>query len=469
MYEEKSSIDWKGLFLKVLIVFLVVIIAVKGYSVLKGNNKNTEKTTTETVSEAKNSSTFTANMEKLKEAGAKYFDDNKDKLPKTEGNTTMVTLSDLVSGGYLTDLADEDGKNCNGESSYVTATLDGNVIKQKSNLVCGEASSYSMAYMDQNDSKENNSSSSNYSYSNTTSNTNSNGNSTKSTCTTGTCAPSVSVNTNVSQKVSVNGNSSKKSSSSYKPSTSNTNSSYSKYYTVRFDRNGGNVSYPSQTVKAYNAVAYPGNNSKNGCSFKGWYSNGSKYDFNTPVTSDMTLVANYSCSNYNYSYDDDYENEDELATDTYTTTVYTMGWDTKGTNYVNINHTLRLPSALNKSNVASVRIKKISYAGPINTSSRLNTYNSKHASTFMYNPNGWEATEDVYASNLSTINSGAVSFYYNNGYKSLSSARNNGFDVNWTADYVSKQCTRTFSVNGEDNKCDYGIYYKVTWEYEYYR
>lgn len=36
MYEEtRNSIDWKGLFLKVIIAFLIVFIAVKGYTMLK--------------------------------------------------------------------------------------------------------------------------------------------------------------------------------------------------------------------------------------------------------------------------------------------------------------------------------------------------------------------------------------------------------------------------------------------------
>ena len=39
MYEEtQSKIDWKGIFLKVIIAFLVVLIAIKGYSTLKGNS-----------------------------------------------------------------------------------------------------------------------------------------------------------------------------------------------------------------------------------------------------------------------------------------------------------------------------------------------------------------------------------------------------------------------------------------------
>ena len=50
-------------------------------------------------------------------------------------------------------LSDEDGKTCDGESSYVTASLEGEKTKIKANLVCGNASSYSLVYMSENDSE----------------------------------------------------------------------------------------------------------------------------------------------------------------------------------------------------------------------------------------------------------------------------------------------------------------------------
>ena len=111
MYEEtKSSIDWKGIFLKVIIAFLIVLIAVKGYATLKGdNNKKTVTTTTETTAESKSSATFTANIEKLRKAGEEYYSKNTNKLPENEGNTTMVTLNELINAGVITSLSDKDG------------------------------------------------------------------------------------------------------------------------------------------------------------------------------------------------------------------------------------------------------------------------------------------------------------------------------------------------------------------------
>ena len=68
--------------------------------------------------------------------------------------------------------------------------------------------------------------------------------------------------------------------------------------TVKFDVNGGSGTFNSQTIE-YNAyVAKPNTNpSKENCEFKYWELNGAEYNFQSKVTSDMTLKAKYSCSN----------------------------------------------------------------------------------------------------------------------------------------------------------------------------
>lgn len=479
MYEEtKSSIDWKGIFLKVIIAFLIVLIAVKGYTTLKGNNKEVVKTTTETTAESKSSTTFTANIEKLKEAGKEYYSKNTNKLPNEDGNTTMVTLNELIDGGVITTLSDEDGKTCDGESSYVTAIKEGEKTKIKANLVCGSASSYSLVYMGENDAettKEENATNATTTYSNTSSTNTTNSSSKKtSTCSTSTCTtPSVSVNTNVSQNVSINsGSTSKENTSSNSNSTNNTtnNSTYTKttYYTVSFDSNGGSREYASQTVKKNNTAYNPGTTTKSGYTFIGWYLNGSKYDFSTPVTSNITLTAKFSYNgNYDYDYDYDYSYNKSLKTGTYYSYVYTMGWDTYGTDYISIDHTLRLPEYLEEKDIEKAKISNITFYKAINTSSLAQTYKSQHRDTFFYEKNGWES--NVYTANsLATIKSSAVEFSYSSRYKTLDDALDYGYEVNWTADDVYKQCKTTFSVNGESNKCNYGIVYKVKWTYQYY-
>lgn len=59
---------------------------------------------------------------------------------------------------------------------------------------------------------------------------------------------------------------------------------------VSFDTDGGN-SIDSQTVNDGDTATVPDTPTKNGYTFTGWQLNGKPYDFNTPVTADITLKA----------------------------------------------------------------------------------------------------------------------------------------------------------------------------------
>ena len=66
-------------------------------------------------------------------------------------------------------------------------------------------------------------------------------------------------------------------------------------YKVSFDVAGGAPSISSQTVKNGSAAVEPATKpTKTGYTFEGWYLNGSKYSFQTPVTGDITLTAKWS-------------------------------------------------------------------------------------------------------------------------------------------------------------------------------
>ena len=473
MYEEtKSSIDWKGIFLKVIIAFLIVLIAVKGYTTLKGNNKQTIKTTTETTAESKSSSTFTANIEKLRDAGEKYYTTNKDKLPTSEGNTTMVTLNELINSGVITTLSDEDGKTCDGESSYVTAVKEGEKTKIKANLVCGSASSYSLVYMGENDAETKEETTTTTTNNGSTTTTSSSSKKTTTTCSKTTCGtPSVSVNTNVSQKVTINSDKKPSGNTSSNATNNNTNNVVNKYYTVSFDSNGGNREYAPQTVikngKAYN----PGSTTRTGYTFDGWYLNGYRYDFSTPVTSNITLTAKFT-KNYDYDYD-----RDELLTSTTKSTVYSLKWDSKNANNITVNHTLRVPAKLeNRNDVEKVRIKSVSISGNLGYES-LSTYRANHQDTFIYTTNGWEYYKGLIKNNfakISTNNTYTKVIPLSTRYKDIDTAIEEGFDVEWYTNNITSQCKTDFDVTGPDgsvsyNNCAYGLIYNVVWEYQYYR
>ena len=75
-------------------------------------------------------------------------------------------------------------------------------------------------------------------------------------------------------------------------------------HTVTFDVNGGNPEYGSVDVRDGEKVAKPLTVPlKNGSKFVSWQLNGTDYDFNKPVTQDITLVAKYSTVGYNITYD----------------------------------------------------------------------------------------------------------------------------------------------------------------------
>lgn len=66
-------------------------------------------------------------------------------------------------------------------------------------------------------------------------------------------------------------------------------------HTVTFDTKGGSAVSPV-TVKDGNTIAKPEVPARKGYEFKGWLLNGQPYDFTTPVTSDITLTADWAKS-----------------------------------------------------------------------------------------------------------------------------------------------------------------------------
>ena len=68
-------------------------------------------------------------------------------------------------------------------------------------------------------------------------------------------------------------------------------------YTVTFNSNGGSA-VSSQTIKSGEKATKPTNPTRSGYTFVEWQLNGSTYNFNTPVTSNITLVAKWTQKTY---------------------------------------------------------------------------------------------------------------------------------------------------------------------------
>jgi len=80
-----------------------------------------------------------------------------------------------------------------------------------------------------------------------------------------------------------------------KPSTTKPTQQAATKYTVTFDSNGG-TAVSSQTVTKGKTASKPTDPTKEGYTFVEWTLNGAKYDFNTKVNSNITLVASWKAN-----------------------------------------------------------------------------------------------------------------------------------------------------------------------------
>ena len=65
-----------------------------------------------------------------------------------------------------------------------------------------------------------------------------------------------------------------------------------KKYTVTFDANGG-TAVAKQTIEEGKTASKPKDPTRTGYTFKGWLLNGKTFDFSTPITSNITLEADW--------------------------------------------------------------------------------------------------------------------------------------------------------------------------------
>lgn len=82
-----------------------------------------------------------------------------------------------------------------------------------------------------------------------------------------------------------------------KAKDNSTTTTEAKKYTVKFDSNGGSK-VSSKEVTSGSKVSKPSNPTRTGYKFGGWTLNNKAYDFNSKVTSNITLVAKWTAKTY---------------------------------------------------------------------------------------------------------------------------------------------------------------------------
>lgn len=262
--EKEYQISWgKVIGILALIAFVIAIIVIAyPKKELDGGTSNT----------------YINNINLMKEAGFEYFVGNN--LPDKIGESNKITLDDMVNANLILDFKDETGNTCNKEESYikVTKSLD-NEYSMKVFLSCKENSDYIVTTIVDNcpdckidiDNSNNNSNNSGNNVSNNNNSSSSGGNNNYS---------KPGNITNITYNINYVTN-----------NCSSGNCTSNVYYTVSFLSNGG-TDVEKQIVKSGNTATYVAS-TRVGYEFLGWYLDGEKYDFNTPVTRKITLVAKW--------------------------------------------------------------------------------------------------------------------------------------------------------------------------------
>lgn len=321
--EKEYKISW----LKVLGITLLIVIVIALFFLIMPKNKS-NATSTEI------SNNYINNINMMKQAGFEYFQGSN--LPVSVGESNRISLNEMINTNLIIDFTE--GYTCNKEDSYIqaTKTLD-NEYAMKVSLNCEDKSDYIVTTIANDvvctdcnqDNKSNSAPVYNDNYSD---NTGSNG--------TGTVVNNYYYNNSSngnSNNNSYSGNYSNSGSKSYRSekttiyktittTTRTDNIRYVNncdnndcrseiYYTVNFDSMGG--SYVARQIVKQGSTAVYMPSYKTGYKFLGWYLNGEKYDFATPVYKRITLIAKWQ------KIDEDEKNN-----------IYDVDFDSNGGSYV---------------------------------------------------------------------------------------------------------------------------------------
>ena len=111
MEDKKYEINWLGLFIKVIVFVVAVLLIIWLISKLTLNK----------------GLSIEENLKLFNDSSIEYFKKN---LPE-EGETSQVTLNQLIKWNYLKELKDKKGKTCDKENSKSTIVLEDNYYNIK--------------------------------------------------------------------------------------------------------------------------------------------------------------------------------------------------------------------------------------------------------------------------------------------------------------------------------------------------
>lgn len=240
MYEDnKVSINWFKIGLRLLLVILIILLLMKLISFFKSNKTNV-------IEDSK----MKEKIELIDKASKKYF--TNDLLPKEVGANTTVTLQELIDKKLISDITDDKGKKCNYKDTYVKVTRLDNEYQYRTTLKCNNYEDFNNTFVEiKTDQK-------------TTT--------TKTTTVVKTSKKITTKKKTTTKKVT--------------PTT------MKKTYTVSFNTNGGTL-MNSQQVEQNGVIVSPGVPKRDGYLFVGWYYHGKAFDMQTRINQDYILTAKW--------------------------------------------------------------------------------------------------------------------------------------------------------------------------------
>lgn len=283
--EKEYQISW----FKVIGALVIFIVIIAGLCLLLPKKSSNAQVI--------DNEAYINNINLMKAAGFEYFKGSN--LPSNVGSSNSISLDEMVENKLLLAFVDENGHTCNMNDSYVkvTKTLD-NEYAMKVALDCENKSDYivtsivnDVKYVSVSSDKSNSArdvgNTSKVNNTNVNIPSSSNGNYSTNSNNSNSAASAITQITNVNINYVNNCLS-----SCLNLGLDCNNSCVSNvYYTVNFDSQGGSyVAY--QLIKSGDRAKYV-ESYKEGYKFLGWYYNGEKFDFTTPIYNTTTLVAKW--------------------------------------------------------------------------------------------------------------------------------------------------------------------------------
>ena len=138
--EEENQKSFKGIFIKIVLVVVILFVLMflfptKGFVTNYIDKKL----------EGKADGNFNSNIIALATAGSGYY--NESRLPNNTGDTSKMTLKEMLDEKIIVNLTDNTGVSCSKKSSYVEVAKEENEYTMKVNLSCGGKTDFIILHM----------------------------------------------------------------------------------------------------------------------------------------------------------------------------------------------------------------------------------------------------------------------------------------------------------------------------------